>query len=66
MAALAAELRASKFPGTKNAHLATQLDKLAEEMTAKLRKDEARRAKIARQKVEVEYANIIWCAAPGA
>jgi hypothetical protein len=62
VAALAEELRNDKFPGTRNPLLAAQLDELAAAVETKAKKDEARRARLARQKIELEFSNIIWCA----
>ena len=57
---LAEELRSDKFPGSRNPKLCTQLDALAEEVTARLKRDEARRARIERARLEAAAANIQW------
>ena len=60
VSALSEELRNDKFPGTRNAKLCARLDALAEEVTTRLKRDEARRARIARQRLEAANAKIEW------
>ena len=58
--ALAQELRADRFPGTRNNALCDKLQELAPQVAARLKRDEARRQRQARQKIELEFSNIIW------
>jgi len=60
VAALAADLRNDKFPGSRNAKLCASLDTLAEEVSSKLKRDELKRARIARQRMEAAAACIDW------
>ena len=60
VAALAAELRNDKFPGSRNTKLCASLDALAEDVSSKLKRDELKRARIARQRMEAAAACIDW------
>ena len=60
--ALAEQLAADKFPGSRNARLCGQLHEVATAVAAKRKADELRRARQARQAAELNFGNILWCA----
>ena len=58
--ALVEELRADKVPVTRNVKLCANLETLAEEVKSRLKRDELRRARIAKQRMEAAAACIDW------
>jgi hypothetical protein len=60
VASLGEELQRDRFPGTRNTALCSQLAELAQQVDSTLRKAEARRARLARQQIELAYSNIVW------
>jgi hypothetical protein len=61
--ALAEELKNDRFPGAKHAPLCAQLAEVAADVDSKLKKEEARRAKQERLKLELDSSRLVWCAA---
>jgi hypothetical protein len=63
--ALAEELKNDRFPGAKHAPLCAQLAEVAADVDSKLKKEEARRAKQERLKLELDSSRLVWCGRPG-